>query len=236
MKVLAIESSTAASSIALLDGRKEVASATKVDRRGHSAFLTAAMDFCLDQVDWNPGDIDGIAVGVGPGLFTGLRVGVATAQGLAATLGVPIVPVSSLDALAHRAKTGRRRIWAVVDLRRGELAVASYRPVPGGVMKDSLPEVVDGSTFRAMLFSESEDILLVGDVPSLGPGFLTGLHRARVGLPCYPSAVAVAELGAPRIEHDDVPHPDEIRPAYLRDPDVTVSSTVLEMRSPWEEA
>lgn len=236
MKILAIESSTASSSIALLDDRTEVASATKVDRRGHSAFLTAAMDFCFDQVDWSPSDIDGIAVGVGPGLYTGLRVGIATAQGLAATLGVPIVPVTSLDALAHRAKTGRRHIWSVVDLRRGEFAVASYRPVPGGVVKEASPEVVTGAVFRAMLFSDSDDVLLVGDVPSLGPGFLTGLHRARVGLPLYPSAVSVAELGAPRIEHDEVPHPDEIRPMYLRDPDVTVSSAVLEMRSPWEDA
>jgi tRNA threonylcarbamoyladenosine biosynthesis protein TsaB len=236
VKILAIEASTPSSSIALLDDRVEVASATKVDRRGHSAFLTAAMDFCLDQVDWSPSDLDGIAVGVGPGLYTGLRVGIATAQGLAATLGVPIVPVSSLDALAHKAKTGRRHIWAVVDLRRGEFAVASYRPVPGGVVKDALPEVVTAATFRAMLFSESEDVLLVGDVPSLGAGFLTGLHRARVGLPQYPGAVSVAELGAPRVEHDDVPHPDEIRPLYLRDPDVTVSSAVLEMRSPWDDA
>lgn len=235
MKVLAIESSTPASSIALLEGRVEVASATKVDRRGHSAFLTAAMDFCFDQADWSPSDLDGIAVGIGPGLYTGLRVGIATAQGLAATLGVPIVPVTSLDALAHRAKTGRRHIWAVVDLRRGEFAVASYRPVPGGVVREASPEVVTAATFRAMLFSESEDVLLVGDVPSLGVGFLTGLHRARVGLPLHPGAVAVAELGAPRIEHDEVPHLDEIRPLYLRGPDVTVSSAVLEMRSPWEE-
>jgi tRNA threonylcarbamoyladenosine biosynthesis protein TsaB len=236
MKLLAIESSTPSSSIALMEDGLVICSATRVDRRGHSAFLTAAMDFCLDQADWRPSELDGVAVGVGPGLYTGLRVGLATAQGLAATLGIPIVPVTSLDALAHRSKTGRRHIWAIVDLRRGEFAVASYRPVPGGVVRDSSPEVVTAAGFRAMLLGDPDDVLIVGDVPALGDGFLTGLHRARVGRPRFPGAVAVAELGGPRISHDDVPHPDEVRPLYLRDPDVTVSSALMEMKSPWEDA
>ena len=236
MKLLAIESSTPSSSIALMEDGLVVSSATRIDRRGHSAFLTAAMDFCLDQADWRPSELDGVAVGVGPGLYTGLRVGLATAQGLAATLGIPIVPVTSLDALAHRSKTGRRHIWAVVDLRRGEFAVASYRPVPGGVVRDATPEVVTPQGFRAMLLSEADDVLVVGDVPALGDGFLTGLHRARVGRPRYPSAVAIAELGGPKIAHGDVPHLDEVRPLYLRDPDVTVSSALMEMKSPWEDA
>ena len=60
-----------------------------------------------------------MAVDTGPGLFTGIRVGIATAQGLAAMLGVPILGASSLDALALQAATGRRRIWPVVDVRRG---------------------------------------------------------------------------------------------------------------------
>ncbi len=236
MKLLAIESSTPSSSIALMEDGLVVSSATRIDRRGHSAFLTAAMDFCLDQADWRPSELDGVAVGVGPGLYTGLRVGLATAQGLAATLGIPIVPVTSLDALAHRSKTGRRHIWAVVDLRRGEFAVASYRPVPGGVVRDVTPEVVTPQGFRAMLLSEADDVLIVGDVSALGDGFLTGLHRARVGRPRYPSAVAIAELGGPKIAHGDVPHLDEVRPLYLRDPDVTVSSALMEMKSPWEDA
>ncbi|UCG40458.1 MAG: tRNA (adenosine(37)-N6)-threonylcarbamoyltransferase complex dimerization subunit type 1 TsaB [Acidimicrobiia bacterium] len=236
MKLVAIESSTPASSVALMDGTDVVGSASRIDRRGHSAFLTAALDFCLDQADWSPADLDGVAVGIGPGLYTGLRVGIATAQGLAATLGIPIVPVTSLDALAHRSKTGRRHIWAIVDLRRGEFAVASYRPVPGGVVRDTMPEVVTPQGLRAMLLSDADDVLLVGDVPALGDGFLTGLHRARVGRPRFPSAVAVAGLGGPRIAHDDVPHPDEVRPLYLRDPDVTVSSALLEHKSPWEDA
>ena len=115
MKVLAIETATPASSIALGDGRATVASAKRVDRRGHAGFLVSAIDFCFDQAGWNPGDLDAIAVDVGPGLYTGIRVGVSTAQGMAAALGVPIVPVMSLDAVALRAATGHRHIYGVVD-------------------------------------------------------------------------------------------------------------------------
>ena len=103
---------------------------------GHATFLVPAIDFCFDQVGWSPSALDAVVVDIGPGLYTGIRVGLATAQGLAAAFGIPVIPAVSLDAIALEARTGHRLIWAVVDVRRGELAVARYRPVPGGVVKE----------------------------------------------------------------------------------------------------
>lgn len=233
MRLLAIEAATPGSSVALCEGRDSVAYAARVDRIGHSRFLVPAIDFCFDQAGWSPGDLDGIVVDVGPGLYTGIRVGLATAQGLAATLGLPLIPVSGLDALAFDASTGRRHIWAVIDVRRGEVAVASYRPVPGGVLKDGAAELVDPDRLRALLESDPEDTLVVGDVPALPETTLRGLHRVKSGRPRYPSARAVAELGSGRLERDDVPHPDEIRPLYLRDADVTINWEKLQQPGPW---
>lgn len=233
MRLLAIESATAASSVALGDGQTVLASATRGDRRGHGEFLTAALDFCFDQAGWTPGDLDGIVVDIGPGLYTGIRVGLATAQGLAAALGIPLVPAISLDALALRAATGRRHIHAVVDVRRGELATASYRPVPGGVVKDGPAELTTVDELRAVLQSSPDDVLVVGDTPMLGDAFFNGLHRSRVGRPRYPSAEAILELAASRFDHDDVPHPDDVRPRYLREPDVTISSVHRDPNGPW---
>lgn len=235
MKLVAIESATMASSVALGDGQRVVASATRVDRRGHAEFLTAALDFCFDQAGWTPQDLDGVVVDIGPGLYTGIRVGLATAQGLAATLGIPVVPAVSLDALALRAATGRRHIHAVVDVRRGELATASYRPVPGGVVRDANPDLTTTDALRAVLLSSPEDVLLVGDAPALGDGFLNGLHRVKEGRPRHPSADALLELAANRFEDDDVPHPDDVRPLYLRDADVTISSVHRATHGPWGE-
>jgi tRNA threonylcarbamoyladenosine biosynthesis protein TsaB len=233
MKILAIETATPGSSLALAEGRKAVAYASLVDRTGHSRFVIPAIDFSFDQVGWSPADLDGIAVDVGPGLYTGIRVGISTAQALGATLGIPVVPVTSLDALAFDAATGRRHIWAVIDVRRGELAVAAYRPVPGGVMKDGAMELVDVEGLRARLDSDPSDTLVVGETSILSDSVLQGLHRVKVGRPPYPSARAVAELAAGKLERDEVPSPDDIRPLYLRDPDVTINWNKVRQPGPW---
>jgi tRNA threonylcarbamoyladenosine biosynthesis protein TsaB len=232
MKVLAIETATPASSVALTRGRELVAAASRVDRAGHSSFLVPAIDFCFDQAGWTPSDLDAVVVDIGPGLYTGIRVGLATAQALAAAVGVPVVPATSLDAIAVRAATGRRHIWSVVDVRRGEVAVASYRPVPGGVVKDASPELVAADQFKAMLDSDPEDVLVVGDVPALPESTLRGLHRVKVGRPRFPQAESLAEVSASLLDRDDIPHPDEIRPLYLREPDVQINPAVMEP-GPW---
>ncbi len=233
MRLLAIETATPQSSVALGEGREVVASANRVDRRGHTAFIVAALDFCFDQVGWRPEDLDAIAVDTGPGLYTGIRVGLATAQGLAATLGIPLVPVGSLDALALRAATHRRHVWSVIDVRRGELAVASYRPVPGGVVRDGPPQLVGLERFKAILQSDPDDVLMVGDWAALPDGFLRGLHRVKHGRPRFPAAEAILELAVGRAEREDFPHPDEVRPQYLREPDVTISWKNFREEGPW---
>lgn len=233
MKILAIETATAGSSVALAEGRRAVADASLTQRTGHSRFVIPAIDFCFDQVGWSPADLDGIAVDIGPGLYTGIRVGIATAQGLGATLGIPVVPVTSLDALAFDAATGRRHVWAVIDVRRGELAVASYRPVPGGVMRDGAMELVDVEGLRARLDSDPSDTLVVGETSVLSDSMLQGLHRVRTGRPPHPSARAVAELGAGRVERQEMPAPDDLRPLYLRDPDVTINWDKVRQPGPW---
>lgn len=234
MRVLSIETATPAASVALVADRRIVATALRDDRRGHSPFLVPAIDFCFDQAGWTPGDLDAIVVDVGPGLYTGIRVGLSTAQGIAGAVGVPIVPAVSLDAIAYRAATGHRHILSVVDVRRGEFAVAWYQPVPGGVVKDGPPEIVAPDILRAMLQSDPQDVLLVGDVPALPEGTLKGLHRVRIGRPRHPSAEALVEVAAGALDKDEAPHPDEIRPLYLREPDVGLNWDAIRPPSPWE--
>lgn len=236
MRLLAIETATPASSIALGNGRDVVAAADRVDRRGHGAFIVSALDFCFDQVGWRPHELDAIVIDVGPGLYTGLRVGLSTAQGLASALGVPLVPLISLDVIALRASTHRRHIWSVVDVRRGELAVASYRPLPGGVVKDGPGQLVTVERFRAMLQSDPEDALVVGDWASLSESFFRGLHRVKTGRPQFPAAEAMLELAVGRVEREDFPHADEVRPLYLREPDVNINWKSFREEGPWAES
>lgn len=236
MKLLAIDTSTPAASVALSEDRDVIAAASRNDRRGHASFLVPAIDFCFDQAGWSPDQLDAVIVDTGPGLYTGIRVGLATAQGLAAAIGIPVIPASSLDALALRAATGRRHIWAIVDVRRGEFAVAAYRPVPGGVVRGAAPQLVDADRLRALIESDPDDVLLVGDVASLPDATLRGLHRVRQGRPRYPAAEALLEIGLGIIARGEVPHPDDLRPQYLRDPDVTINWAVLNPVDPWAES
>jgi tRNA threonylcarbamoyladenosine biosynthesis protein TsaB len=140
---------------------------------GHATRLLAMARELLAQADLRWGDLERIAVGVGPGRFTGLRVGIATARGLAQSLGAQLVGVSSLRALGLAAARERRRddetaagTIAVIDARRGEAFVAAY-PV------------------EADFTSPAE----AGD-----PGSLTGI--AEIGEITFPRALRPAELGA----------------------------------------
>jgi tRNA threonylcarbamoyladenosine biosynthesis protein TsaB len=233
MRILAIETATAASSVALGTPDGVVASARRLDARGHVGFLVPALEFCFSQSGWDPKDLDAVSVDVGPGLFTGLRTGLATAQAIAGAVGVPVVPVNSLDALALRAATGHRRIWAVVDVRRKEVAVGPYRPVPGGVVRDGPTELCSPEAFRALLAGDPSEKLVVGDHQALPEGTLVGLHALRTGRPRYPSAGGVLEVARGRAERDEIPHPDEVRPRYLREPDVTINWSDFRSEGPW---
>ena len=232
MRVLAIETATAQSGVALAEDRNVIAAASRVDRTGHATFLVPAIDFCFDQAGWFPDDLDAIAVDVGPGLYTGIRVGIATAQGLAAALGIPVVVGNSLDALALDAATRHRHIYSVVDVRRGELAVATYNPVPGGVVRDKAAELMTPDRMRSVMMSDPGNPLVVGDVQAVPDEVLRGLHRVTTGRPRYPSAQALLEIGLSKLEKD--PFPAElVQPLYLRDPDVTLNWEKITPEGPW---
>lgn len=233
MKLLAIETSTPGSSVAVVEDRRTLAAASRIDRVGHAGFLVPAIDFCFDQVGWSPDDLDAVVVDVGPGLYTGIRVGLATAQGLAAAFGIPIIPAVSVDALALEAKTGHRMIWAVVDARRGEIALGRYRPVPGGVVKEGATELVAPDELRAMIEANTEPSLVVGDHSALPDGFFRGAHHVKTAKPRYPYAVALADIGAGKYDRGEYPAPDDIRPMYMREPDVTINWDKIHAEGPW---
>lgn len=233
MRVLAIETATPASSVALGEDGALVALNVKVDPRGHIGFVVPAIDFCFSHAGWDRSDIDVVLVDYGPGPFTGIRTGMAAAQAFAAALGVPLVGVSSLTVQAVRAATGHRRIWSVVDMRRGQVAVAPFRPLPGGVAPDGDAEVVGPDEFRAMLDAEPIDSLIVGDWHTLPDSTWSGLHRVRFGRPRYPSADVICEIAAIQAGREEFGQASEIRPQYMREPDVQINWETFRSEGAW---
>ena len=132
MTLLAIESATDTVGVALI--RADGGSAERVHEggRAHAELLAPAIEEVCAISGCTVADVDQLAVDIGPGLFTGLRVGVATAKALAQALGIGVLGVSSLDVLAAGAAErfrpgGAARVVSVVDARRGEVFAASYR-------------------------------------------------------------------------------------------------------------
>ncbi|MDK1018934.1 MAG: tRNA (adenosine(37)-N6)-threonylcarbamoyltransferase complex dimerization subunit type 1 TsaB [Actinomycetota bacterium] len=235
MKILAVDTATPASSVAIGEDGQLRGLSVNVDRRGHVKFLVPAIDFCLAQAQWRARDIDLVAVDVGPGPYTGLRSGIATAQAFAAAIGAPMVTVSSLTTIALRAATGHRRIWSVVDMRRGQIAVAPFALLPGGVAPDGDPEVVRPDEFKAILECEGIDLLIVGDWQSLPAEMWTGLQRVRRGRPRFPSAETILEIAAMKERSGATLGPDDVRPVYMREPDVQINWESFRSEGAWPQ-
>ncbi len=133
-RILALETSTHACSIALLDGDHLSERCSDVPRE-HTRHALPFVDELLGERGLKPGDLDAIAFGRGPGSFTGLRIAAAVAQGLAYGAGVPVVPVSTLQALAHAAwrQGGATRVYAVLDARMDQVYHAAYNCSATGI-------------------------------------------------------------------------------------------------------
>ena len=107
----------------------------------HAEHLAPAIAYLLEQLDLSLDQLSAIGVGIGPGLFTGLRVGVTTAKVMAQALRIPLIAVPSLDLLAFEVRYTDRLVVPALDAKRGEVFYATYRQVPGGVQRLSDYEV-----------------------------------------------------------------------------------------------
>jgi tRNA threonylcarbamoyladenosine biosynthesis protein TsaB len=180
----------------------------------------------IEQSGLEAAAIGGVAVGTGPGLFSGLRVGISTAKSLAQAWQRPMVAVPSLDLLAFAHRTSQRTVCAAIDGRRGEVFAALYRSVPGGIIRLTQPQVIKPDELVAALEARGEHILLVGD-GALAHRAVFSNHGSRLelGAPARsaPSAEALVELAIPRFEREQFVRPFDVTPLYLRRPDIDPS-------------
>jgi tRNA threonylcarbamoyladenosine biosynthesis protein TsaB len=240
MIVLAIDTATPATVIGLrcadgsvLEARDDPRAG---ERPGHSTRLLPLAAGLLVESGLGWPDVERIAVGVGPGTFTGLRVGLATAHGLAQSSGAELVGVSSLRALALGVENevseqaasrdvegpGRPPILAAIDARRGEVFVAGYQ----GEMGVLSPQPVVPAVVPELL-AEQGDVFLSGRCVAVGDGavlYRSEFECSSVSVPDDGSplhhirAPALCELGLAASAGDD-----PVLPAYLRRPDAAIA-------------
>ena len=204
MIVLAIDTAGVDCSAAVYDGtaRRLLAERTEMIGRGHAEKLMATIDAALDEAGVQLSAVGRIAVTVGPGSFTGIRVGVAAARGLALSLGVESVGISTLETLANMAEETARPVLAAMDAKRDEIYLQRFSAsrVPEGE-----PEMVSLDRFREI--AAARDWQIAGSAGALlaDPDAETEKDRFSISV--------VARLGA------DAKAAGKPKPLYLRGPD-----------------
>ena len=223
--VLAIETATSRCSVAV-GHEAGLRASFSVDRdRRHVEALVPAIAAACRAAGLELADFDALAVDIGPGLFTGMRVGIATAQALGLGLDLPVHPVCSLDVLAHPFRHAGRPVAAVVDARRGEV----FRSLHRSGIEIAGPACVSPTTLAA-------ELAALGGGLAVGDG--ASRHRAIFEAPGAPSlievvgampsaevalelALAAVIAGAAGLD------PGEVQALYLRAPDAQANFAVL---------
>ncbi len=230
MLILGIETATQQVGVAI-GGHEGVIATFEVARgRRHAEILTPAIEFICAQAGVDIDEIGCVAVDVGPGLFTGMRVGLAAAKALALALRIPMIGISSLDLLAFPCRHTDRVVVPVIDARKGEVFWAMYRQVPGGVQQVTPPTVGPVDELVADLLARSQEALCVGDGAARYSDEIVEGYRCEISAPVHPSVGALVQLAHARALREDWVRADEIEPIYLRAPDAQINWATRESR------
>lgn len=229
--VLGLETGSGSASIGLVSAGHVIASLSR-PVKSHGADLPILMGELLREAKIEIRDLSAIAIGTGPGSFTGLRVGLSYAKGLAVGANIPIVGIPSLDAIALCASTSPLahtgvKICPVLDARKGEVYTSLYVVVADALEKILGDLVVPLDEFASRITGE---VLFVGEskaadaIASAGSG---GGQTIVVGAGFSLRGSFVAALGAARVVQDEVDEVATLEPLYVRAPEASVKSTAV---------
>jgi tRNA threonylcarbamoyladenosine biosynthesis protein TsaB len=225
MKILALDTATQSCSVAIIDGESLLAELTMVNRQTHSRHLIYLINTVCGLSDLRTEDLEGFAVTIGPGSFTGLRIGISTIKGLAYSLSKPVVGVSSLEALAWQCAQSAYLICPLLDARKKEVYTCRYRFKDNELKKDGTEKVAspaeavrgirEPSVFvgnAVQLYQEN----ISAELGELAHFAAWGQHTIRAS-----SIAWLSMTGFYRQQTDDVAL---LIPKYIRKPDAEINS------------
>ncbi len=232
--ILSLDTATSCTTVALTRGYlgqgEVLATLSLKSNVTHSRRLLSTIDWLFDQTQIEFSDLSSIAVGLGPGSFTGLRIGMATAKGLAATADIPLVGISTLDVLAVTC-TSAKHICAVLDARKKEVYAAFYRADSEGIARRQADIVVIQP--QKLMDGINEPVMMVGDGVSVYGEIWhsqKGVHFAPPFLNA-PSAASLGLLAGEKFENSDFLDIASAVPLYVRASDAELSLSTKKKRS-----
>ena len=224
MYILGIETATRTGGVAIVSEDGVLAEYTLNIEVTHSERLMSTVDRVFKDTGLRMASIDGFGVSIGPGSFTGLRIGLSTVKGLAFTTGKPVAAVPTLKALAWNTPHARYPVCPLLDARKKEVYAALYR-YDGRELVQDLPEMVLPLAELAdrvageVLFSGEGARLFAGDIERL---FAGRAHLAPLSA-TVPSAASVAEIALDMIRAGRHTGPDDLSPMYIRRPEAELA-------------
>jgi tRNA threonylcarbamoyladenosine biosynthesis protein TsaB len=213
--ILSIDTCLGASSVAVIDGERVLAARSEPMTRGHQERIGIIAREAAAEAGVAFTDLARIGVTVGPGSFTGLRVGLAFAKGLATALSIPCVGVTTLEALAYGAEGF---VAAVLDARMGQVYIQIFADGAALMAPDALG-VGEAAARLAELYSGGPATLIGSGAPLLADV----LSSAKVLTPAGPDPVSIARMAASRPAPSHSPRPLYLRAPYATLPDVSSS-------------
>ncbi len=223
MRILAVDTASRTCSVAVVEDDTVMAEFTLNHRDTHSRFLMEVIDRVLAISRFTPADMDGFAVTIGPGSFTGLRIGLSTVKGLAIATDKPVVGVGSLDALAFPFAYSDKLVCPLMDARRNEVYTARYRFEGARMIVHAPPDVTSP---ESAVCDIHEPCIFTGDGAAAYRDRIMDIMKSRgvravVADYCHHPirASIIAALAMPRFKTSDTDDAGVIIPCYIRPSD-----------------
>lgn len=220
MPILALDTSLAPAGAALAHEGRVLGQVALCNQANASHCLLRQIDFLLDACGVGKDQLSGLAVTLGPGFFTGLRIGLATAQGLALALGLKVAAVSTLRLLAAAFPNHPETVWALADARRGLIYAAPFRPRPEGLERLGLDMAITPERLAPLL---EPPALLVGAGARLhGDALLRDGLTLAPAWADHPNPGLLALMGEEFLAQGQGLEPEQLAPRYCRPSDAEV--------------
>jgi tRNA threonylcarbamoyl adenosine modification protein YeaZ len=219
---LAIDTSTDTASLALVEDRRILAELTWRCGLNHTVQLLPNLNYLLEQNSTSLGTVDCVIVASGPGSYNGLRAGISTARGLAFSLGVPVIGISTLEVEAYQHAHTGLPVCAMLNAGREEIATATYKMEKGNWLRLEEEHLI---TLDSLLSQVTAKTLFCGEYAGSVSDEITGKlgEKAVIASPAagLRRAGFLAELGLKRMDKNDFDNPKTLQPHYFRGPSIT---------------
>lgn len=228
MLILGIETATERIGVGLIGSEGILASFEATRGRHHAEIVVPAIEFVCRHAGVSVDELSCIAVDVGPGLFTGMRVGLATAKAMAAALQLPVVGVTSLEILAHSCRHSDKVIVSVVDARKGQVFFGFHRATADGIEVLGQARAGKVQDLIGAIEDRSQQVVCIGDGAQRYRNELEGhslIDFADRHL-AHPSVDQLLIMGMRRAVREQWSSAGEVHAMYLRPPDAEINWSI----------